>query len=306
MVEHPDIPFTRAEALELWARLVAGWANNLNSSGSRTLLDGIPNYAESGGSYEGVTRMLWGLGSWLADPERPAHLQWRGVTYDLEQLTYRALVNGCDPDAPGSWRHEPVRRAAWDQRTVESAQVAFVTWQTRDRLWARMTDTERGHLVGFLDQVGQRPAGWGSNWALFWVLNHAARKALNVAYDQSIIDDVMTGYLDGVYCGDGWYDDAPRRGPNNFDNYITWERRSGLTHWASGPIPPGCSSVWSADICAGTSTGARFDRMARFVKRSPRRAARKSSSATFQPGRPTGLCKPLADCGACATTIPSG
>ncbi len=28
--------------------------------------------------------MLWGLGSWLADANRPSQLEWRGVTYDLE------------------------------------------------------------------------------------------------------------------------------------------------------------------------------------------------------------------------------
>ncbi len=232
MAQDFHVPFSRTEATDLWSQLVAGWANSLNPSGSRTLMDGIPNYADAGGSYEGVTRMLWGLGSWLADSTRPAQLTWRGVTYDLEQLTYRALVNGCDPDAPDSWRHAPVRRPDWDQRTVESAQVAFVAWQTRERIWARMSETERGHVVGFLDQVGQRPSRWGNNWSLFWVLNHAARKALNAPYDQAIIDDVMNGFMDGVYCGDGWYDDGEVRGHNYFDNYITWVFAMHVMAWA--------------------------------------------------------------------------
>lgn len=220
-------PFSHAEAVALWSRLLAGWANSLNESSNRTHMDGIPNYVDAGGSYEGVTRMLWGLGSWLADPNRPAQLTWRGVSYDLEQLTFRALVNGCDPNADGSWRktnlvHPDRAFSDRDQRTVESGQVGFVTWQTRERIWSRMSDSERGYVIDFLDEVGKRPARWGSNWALFWVLNHATRKALGAAYDQSIIDEVMTDYLDGVYCGDGWYDDADRRGPNYFDNYVTW------------------------------------------------------------------------------------
>ncbi|MFN8447193.1 MAG: DUF2264 domain-containing protein [Anaerolineae bacterium] len=94
------------------------------------------------------------------------------------RLTYQALVNGCDPDAPGSWRREPLRRADWGSAHGRMAQVAFVLWQTRDRIWARMTDGERGHVIDFLEQVGRRPSAWNSNWALFWVLNHAARKAL--------------------------------------------------------------------------------------------------------------------------------
>ena len=217
-----DVPFSHAEAVALWSRLVAGWANTLNVSGNRTLIDGITNYAEAGGSYEAVTHMLWGLGSWLSDPKRPTQLSWRSVTYDLEDLTYRALVNGCDPNTLGSWHNEPVPRPDWDQRTVESGQVAFALWQTRDRIWAHMNETERQNVIGFLDMVGQRPSRWGNNWALFWVLNHAARKTLNAPYDQTIIDEVMTSYLDGVYCGDGWYDDGDVRGSNYFDNYITW------------------------------------------------------------------------------------
>ena len=65
-------PFTRDEALALWSRLVAGWARSLDDGGARTLMDGVPNYADAGGSYEGVTRMLWGLGGWLSRPERSA------------------------------------------------------------------------------------------------------------------------------------------------------------------------------------------------------------------------------------------
>lgn len=232
MTDYSPPPFSRTEAVALWSRLVAGWANSLNASGTRTLMDGITNYAESGGSYESVTRMLWGLGSWLSYPDRPAQLEWRGVTYDLEQLTYRALVNGCNPAVYGSWWHEPVPRKHWDQRTVESAQVAFVTWQTRDRLWARMSATERDHIAGFLDHVGQRPDRWGNNWALFWVLNHTARKALNHPHDQTIMDDVLGSYLDGVYCGDGWYDDADVRGVGWFDNYITWVFAMHVMAWA--------------------------------------------------------------------------
>lgn len=94
-------PFTRDEALHLWSRLVAGWAKRLDASGARTLVDGVPNQEDAGGSYEGVTRMLWGLGAWLADSERPAILHWRGEQYDLEALTRQALTAGTNPGSPG-------------------------------------------------------------------------------------------------------------------------------------------------------------------------------------------------------------
>jgi hypothetical protein len=235
MAQQFHTPFSRTEAVALWSRLVAGWANSLTPEGSRTLYDGIPNYVDAGGSYEGVTRMLWGLGSWLAYPERPAQLEWRGVIYDVEQLTRRALVNGCDPKQLGTWCLAPDQHPDGgnrDQRTVESGQVAFAVWQTRDRIWSKMSETERNNVLNFLTQVGKRPSHWFSNWALFWVLNHAVRKVFGAPYEQAIIDEVMTTYMDGVYCGDGWYDDAATRGPNYFDNYITWVFASHVMAWA--------------------------------------------------------------------------
>lgn len=218
--DRDERPFTREEALGLWSRIVAGWAGRLDESGARTLLDGVPNAADAGGSYEGVTRMLWGIGGWLSRPGRPATLAWRGETFDTAALLRRAVVAGCDPRAPGSWwRGAP--RGDHDQRTVEAGQVAFALWQSRERVWAHLGDEERANVVAWLDRFGRRPATWRNNWALFWALNHAARKAFGAPHDEGIIADVLA-YLDGVYCGDGWYDDGPRRGVRHFDDYNWW------------------------------------------------------------------------------------
>ena len=222
--------FTREEALALWSRLVAGWAHSLDESGARTLMDGAPNYADAGGSYEGVTRMLWGLGGWLSQPGRSAVVRWRGESFDTAALLRQALVPGTDPESPGYWGSAPAR-GAYDQRTVESGQVAFATWQTRERIWTEMSDGERANLVAWLDRFGQWPPQWRSNWALFWALNHASRKALGAPYDQELIDSVLE-YLDGVYCGDGWYDDGPRRGVRHFDDYNAWVFATHVLSWA--------------------------------------------------------------------------
>ena len=71
MAQKFEVPFSRDEAVALWARLVAGWANSLNVSGNRTLMDGITNDRERSGSYEGVTRMLWGLWQLAGRPGSP-------------------------------------------------------------------------------------------------------------------------------------------------------------------------------------------------------------------------------------------
>ena len=213
----------------MWARLVAGWAHSLHASGARTLMDGVPNRADAGGSYEGVTRMLWGLAGWLSQPDRPAVLRWRGEAFDLEVLMRRALVGGTDPASRGFWGSTP--RSEYDQRTVESGQVGFATWQTRNRIWSSMSELERENLIAWLERFGQQPALWRNNWALFWALNHASRKALGARYDQATIDSALD-YLEGVYCGDGWYDDGPQRGVQHFDDYNYWVFGTHVMAWA--------------------------------------------------------------------------
>ena len=116
------------------------------------------------------------------------------------------------------------------QQTVETGQIAFAIWQSG--LWTTLAADERANIQAFLERYGQRPPQWQSNWALFWVLNHACRKALGETYDQAIIDDVLGDYMDGVYCGDGWYDDAAQRGVGYFDDYNTWVFASHVLAWA--------------------------------------------------------------------------
>ncbi len=44
---------------------------------------------------------------------------------------------------------------------------------------------------------------------------------------------MLFDYLDGVYCGDGWYDDAAQRGANAFDDYNTWVFAMHVLAWAT-------------------------------------------------------------------------
>ncbi|MDQ3653617.1 MAG: DUF2264 domain-containing protein, partial [Chloroflexota bacterium] len=215
---------------DTWAMLVAGWADHLDASGANLLIDGIRNHAEPRGSYEGVTRMMWGIGGWLSRPERPAIVSWRDKEYDLEGLTRRALLAGTDPDGPGYWGDPASTGLA--QPTVEAGQVAYALWQTRVRIWDRLQDAERRQIADWLIACGAPPGQrWRNNWALFWAVNHAARASLGIPFDRDIIDDVMGRYLDGVYCGGGWYDDGAARGVNHFDDYNLWVFASHALAW---------------------------------------------------------------------------
>jgi hypothetical protein len=223
-------PFDRDEAKRLWARLVSGWADHVDESGARLLIDGVTNPHDAGGSYEGVTRMLWGLGGWLSLPGRPTIVSWRGVEYDLVALTRRAVLSGTDPASPGYWG-VPEEPGASDQRTVESGQVAFALWQSRHHVWQSLTDAERARVIAWLAACGEPPPAWRNNWALFWAVNHRVRAALGAAHQPGLVESVLD-YLDGVYCGNGWYDDGPNRGTDHFDDYNLWVFASHVLAWA--------------------------------------------------------------------------
>lgn len=215
---------------ETWAMFVGGWADHLDASGANLLIDGIRNHAEPRGSYEGVTRMLWGMGGWLSRPERPATVTWRGHGYDLEELMRRALLAGTDPASPGYWGDPAGTGTA--QPTVEAGQVAYVLWQTRDRIWNHLEGPEQMQIADWLIACGEPPEQrWRNNWALFWAVNHAARASLGIPFDPAIVDDVMGRYLDGVYCGNGWYDDGAERGADHFDDYNYWVFASHVLAW---------------------------------------------------------------------------
>jgi len=228
-----DKPFTRDEALAIWARLMAGHARHLDHHGSRTLMDGLalPAGPDAGGSYEGVTRMCYGWAGWLSQPNRSPFVSWRGEQYDIGALLRQAVLSGCDPDG-GYWGTLPVRPGQ-GQQTVEAGHTMYCLHQARAHTWDVFEPKQRELVVAYHERYGQRPeGGWRNNWALFWLLNHAARAALGERHERGLIEDVLYGYLDAVYCGDGWYDDAPTSGYGHFDDYTVWVFAYHVLCWA--------------------------------------------------------------------------
>ncbi len=213
-------PFSRQEALNWWAHLVHGWATHLDPTGARTWMNGIRNFNERDGSSEGLTRMLWGIGGWLSQPEREPRIQWQDKSYNVATLARDGILAGCDPESPGYWNvggRNPDRY--FDQRIVEAAPVAYFLWQTQNRIWQHLDVAERASILEHLIEFGQRPPYWANNWSLFWLLNHAFRKVVGEEHDQSLIDSVVNDYLDKVYVGNGWYDDTGGLGLYHFDDY---------------------------------------------------------------------------------------
>lgn len=226
--------FSYAEAYAMWARMVAGHAEHLDDTGARTLFDGVslPTGPDAGGSYEGVTRMMYGWGAWLSQGRAPI-VHWRNRAYDIAALMRQAVLAGCDPANRSYWGKAPVGApGSYDQRTVEAGHTLFTLWQARQHTWDVFTPAQRELVLAYHERFAVPPAQWGNNWALFWLLNHATRKALGLQHDAALIEDVLGRYLDGVYCGDGWYDDAANKGAAQFDDYNLWVFASHVLMWA--------------------------------------------------------------------------
>lgn len=210
----------------MFFRMVAGWADSLDATGARILLDGVTASYDAGGSYEGVTRMFWGLGGWLSRPERSATITWRGANHDLVDIMRRAVLSGTDPESRGYWGVPGADALA----LVEAGHVAFALWQSRDRLWSTLERSEQEQILDWLEASSLPPDSFTNNFAMFWLLNHGSRQALGERFDDQLISRILA-YFDGVHCGNGWFDDGPNVGANHFDDYTLWVFASHFLCW---------------------------------------------------------------------------
>ncbi len=154
----------------------------------------------------------WGL--WLSNLKNPATLEYAGRTLNLEEILTRALLEGTDARNPHTYWGDV---ADMDQRIVESADIGIVLWFSRERVFNRLSESERGQIIRWLEQMDAR-ATWYDNWILFPVLPMAARLHLGYPVDVEQLD-ARLDQIEAFYRGDGWYIDGPHA---EFELYNAW------------------------------------------------------------------------------------
>ncbi|MFZ1059023.1 MAG: DUF2264 domain-containing protein [Candidatus Rokuibacteriota bacterium] len=174
-------------------------------------------------SMEAFSRLLPILGSWLADPSGPRVISYEGTLMDLEELAVEGLVNGTCPGRAGYWGNI----GDYDQRTVEATEVALFLWQTRDRVWRRLSRMHQAQIMAWLSQVDNVRV-WDNNWHLFVALNQAARGQLGARMDRQSLRHHLDR-VERLYLGDGWYGDGDYA---YVDWYNAWEIHLHLMLWA--------------------------------------------------------------------------
>ncbi|MBE7463041.1 MAG: DUF2264 domain-containing protein [Planctomycetes bacterium] len=202
-------------ARNYFARLCHGYERALDDTRVRVWLYGHKNPSDHGGAWDASTRFFPALAAWLADPTRPRALAWRGHTVQLDELAHSILLRAFDPDAPGYWGREEYPRR--EQRTVESSMLAYGAWLLRDTFLHELPERARECFRDWLEYFGSGDLVRG-NWNLFWIVNHAARKALGWPYSQNIIDEAWAR-IESLDRGDGWMTDGPEA---YFDDYNWW------------------------------------------------------------------------------------
>lgn len=200
---------------QFFVRLCRGYAGALDGSLVRAWVNGPKSHEDFGGNWVMSARMFPALAAWLAHPDRPRRVSARGQTIDLEELASAVLERAFDPAHPAFWGRDGM--PATSQRTVESSVVGYAAWLLRDSMLPRLEPEPLENLQRWLEHFTSR-APLQNNWSLFWIVNHAARRALGWTFDPDTIEQSWV-QIESLHRGDGWMTDGAEQA---FDDYNWW------------------------------------------------------------------------------------
>jgi hypothetical protein len=200
----------------LFRYLLSGALASTDQSGSRIHYRGaagVAGYASAG--LEGFARTGTLLAAWVASGREPLIVDAAGaVPVDLVAYLRRGLLAGTDPKSGGYWG----RIRDWDQRIVETADVARIVWMTRAQIWQRLDAQQRVQVAAWLQQAAGKKTP-DNIWLLFPVTVQVVLRSLGVA--ASGADPASNPNYQAFkqhYLGNGWFSDPPL----GVDFYNTW------------------------------------------------------------------------------------
>ncbi|HEY1724483.1 MAG TPA: DUF2264 domain-containing protein [Steroidobacteraceae bacterium] len=200
----------------LFQYFLSGVVRFTDAIGSRIHYPGAPSIGGyQGTGLEGFARTGTLLAAWVASG-RSTVLQDQdsGTSIDLIAYLRRGLLAGTNPRSKGYWG----RFGSWDQRIVETADVARIVWLTRDQIWLNLTPAQQLQITAWLrqDEGAQMPA---NVWLLSPVTVRVVLHALGVpgvSADANSDDNYQR--FKRNYVGNGWFSDPPE----GVDFYNTW------------------------------------------------------------------------------------
>lgn len=123
----------------------------------------------------------------------------------------RGILNGTTPGSIDYWGDIK----DYDQRVVESADIARILWLTKPIIWDTFSSSQREQVAQYLLQVNHVKLPQ-NNWLLFPVVVNTVLSNMGA----SVGADPMANYFifKKFYLSDGWFFDAP----HGVDYYNTW------------------------------------------------------------------------------------
>jgi hypothetical protein len=219
MERSPYTGWTRDHHVALFARTLSGFVDHLSEGGARTTLSGSP--LDTPGAIEGVTRMLQAMGYWLANPDNPSVIEYRGRELDVVEIAKTALLHGTDPEHEDYWL--PI--AAGNQRVIEAGFVGQFLLDSRERVWDTLTPEQRDQVMAWLTPVDD---GYVDNWTTAELHRNLARAQLGYPIDEAAMQKQLDLVYE-LYTGDGWYHDGL---DGRFDYYNSFIIHPDLLAWA--------------------------------------------------------------------------
>lgn len=163
---------------------------------------------------EAFSRIALPWGGWLRNPANPSVLEFQGRQIDVAVVMRQALVDGTNPENPYTYWGDI---GHMDQRIVETSNLSLALWFSRERVFNRLTETEKGRVMRWLSQVDGKET-YPDNWILFPAFSQFVR--LKLGYPAPVDDlDARLNQMSEFYRGDGWYDDGAG---DKFDLYNAW------------------------------------------------------------------------------------
>lgn len=202
----PYTGWTRMHWERVLARLTYGYVLAAEKQGSyaRALYrDDRRVMSDPVDAIESFARIAATWGAWLHNPGNADTVEFNGRTLDIVEILMRALIEGTDASNPRTYWGD---FSDMDQRIVESADIGLAIWFSRERVFNRMTQSERDRVMNWLAQADDKET-WYDNWILFPLLPMTVRMQLGYPVDVELLD-ARLDQMDEFYRGDGWYVDG--------------------------------------------------------------------------------------------------
>jgi hypothetical protein len=165
---------------------------------------------------EGFARTATLMAAWIASGRDPAPIDPEThKPVGLVALLRKGLLMGTDPASNTYWG----KITDYDQRTVETADIARVLWLTRKQIWFKFSNSEQKQVADWLLQVNS-VSTYENNWLLFPVIVNFSMDALGYKSNTNGVDDSIQNYykFKKYYIEKGWFSD----GQGVVDFYNAW------------------------------------------------------------------------------------